>query len=169
MAAPHQMQRREQQVHQTLRLGFRPLRQAARCAWRGSRPPPPVPATCWGADQLHQGPGCSLPIIKYRLQRLFNRKIMTSIVSYDTIGKSFESTATKALKFRRYWENGFMSIYTDIPYLLRGRHRLGKAKQGILAARRKRFSLRMSGMSLVTLGNIAYSYFQLCNSTALFG
>ena len=115
------------------------------------------------------GPGCSLPIIKYRLQRLFNRKIMTSIVSYDTIGKSFESTATKAVKFRRYWENGFMSIYTDIPYLLRGRHRLGKAKQDILAARRKRFSLRMSGMSLVTLGNIAYSYFQLCNSTALFG
>ena len=66
------------------------------------------------------GPGCSLPILKHRLQRLFNRKIMTSIVSYDTIGKSFESTATKAVKFRRYWENGFMSIYTDIPYLLRG-------------------------------------------------
>ena len=29
------------------------------------------------------GPGCSLPILKHRLQRLFNRKIMKSIVSYD--------------------------------------------------------------------------------------
>ena len=29
------------------------------------------------------GPGCSLPMLKHRLQRLFNRKIMQSIVSYD--------------------------------------------------------------------------------------
>ena len=53
-----------------------------------------------------------------------------------------------------------MSIYSDIPYLLRGRRRLGEGRRKILAMRRKRFSLRMSGMNLVTLGNIAYSYFQ---------
>ena len=55
---------------------------------------------------------------------------------------------------------GFMSIYSDIPYLLRGRRRLGEDRRKILETRRKRFSLRMSGMHLVTLGNIAYSYFQ---------
>jgi len=85
---------------------------------------------------------------------------MTSTVSYDIYHEPLRDEKSRAVKFKRFWEKGFMSIYSDIPYLLRGRHRLGKAKQGILAARRKRFSLRMSGMSLVTLGNIAYSYFQ---------
>ena len=66
------------------------------------------------------GPGCSLPILKYRLQRLFNRKIMTSIVSYDIYQEPFRNEKSKAAKFRRFWENGFMSIYSDIPYLLRG-------------------------------------------------
>ena len=67
---------------------------------------------------------------------------------------------SKAARFRRFWEKGFLSIYSDIPYLLRGRRRLGEDQSKRLERRRKRFSLRMSGMSLVTLGNIAYSYFQ---------
>ena len=85
---------------------------------------------------------------------------MTSIVSYDIYQEPFRNERSKAARFKRFWENGFMLIYPDIPYLLRGRRRLGEDQRKILETRRKRFSLRMSGMSLVTLGNIAYSYFQ---------
>ena len=85
---------------------------------------------------------------------------MTSIVSYDIYQEPFRNERSTAAKFKRFWEKGFMSIYSDIPYLLRGRRRLGEDRRKILEMRRKRFSLRMSGMSLVTLGNIAYSYFQ---------
>ena len=53
-----------------------------------------------------------------------------------------------------------MSIYSDTPSLLEDRRCLGKHRRNILEMKCKRFSLRMSGMNLVTLGNIAYSYFQ---------
>ena len=106
------------------------------------------------------GPGCSLPILKHRLQRLFNRKIMKSIVSYDVHHEALLNERSKAQRFRRFWEKGFLSIYSDVPSLLRHRRLLGRGQRKRLEKRCKRFSLRMSGMSLATLGNISYSYFQ---------
>ena len=85
---------------------------------------------------------------------------MTSIVSYDIYQEPFQNEGSTAARFRRFWEKGFMSIYSDTPSLLEDRRRLGEDRRKILEKRRKRFSLRMSGMNLVTLGNIAYSYFQ---------
>ena len=84
------------------------------------------------------GPGCSLPILKYRLQRLFNRKIMTSIVSYDIYQEPFRNERSKAARFKRFWEKGFMSIYSDTPSLLEDRRCLGEHRRKILETRRKR-------------------------------
>jgi len=85
---------------------------------------------------------------------------MTSIVSYDIHQEEFRSERSTSTRFKRFWENGFMSIYSDTPSLLEGRRCLGEHRRKILEMKCKRFSLRMSGMNLVTLGNIAYSYFQ---------
>ena len=34
-------------------------------------------------DERHIGPKCRLPILRHRLQRLFNRKIIDTAVQYD--------------------------------------------------------------------------------------
>ena len=56
------------------------------------------------------GPGCSLPILKYRLQRLFNRKIMTSIVSYDIHQEEFPLERSTSTRFKHSGKT--MSIYS---------------------------------------------------------
>ena len=67
---------------------------------------------------------------------------------------------SKVERFRRFWDKGFLSIYSDIPSLLQERRCLDRKQRKRLETRCRRFSMSMSGMSLTTLGNISYSYFQ---------
>ena len=79
-------------------------------------------------DVRYIGTKCKLPIIRHRLQRLFNRKLIDTIVQFDAyrlldphIGAPGKTTI-QPNEIRRAWDEGFYDpVHRDIPLILRHR------------------------------------------------
>ena len=78
-------------------------------------------------DDRYIGPGCKLPILRHKMQRLFNRKIMDTIVQFDiyrmlSTGIAADSSTIHPTAVYRYWDEGIYDpVNRDIPLMLRDR------------------------------------------------
>ena len=116
-------------------------------------------------DVRYIGPNCKLPIIRHRLQRLFNRKLIDTIVQFDTyrildtnIGQKGHTTIRPS-EIQRYWNQGIYDpVYRDIPHILR--HRVPPTNNDRLKRLVSRFGRGMSGLALTTIPARPYSYSQ---------
>jgi hypothetical protein len=117
------------------------------------------------ADERYIGPKCKLPILRHRLQRLFNRKIIDTTVQYDIyrlldpgIGVH-GNTTIQPETVKRAWDEGFYDpVNRDIPLILR--HRTLPSNNGRLKKMVLRFGKGMSGLALTTIPARPYSYNQ---------
>ena len=83
-------------------------------------------------DHRYIGPGCALPIVRHRLQRLFNRKIINTIVQFDIYRLLDTRVDEKGVsttlvldekKIQRFWDEGIIApVQRDTPLLLRSRN-----------------------------------------------
>ena len=71
-------------------------------------------------DVRHIGPKCTLPIMRHRLQRLFNRKLIDTIVQFDTyrlldpnIGRRGDTTI-QPMAIKRAWDGGSTTLLIGI-------------------------------------------------------
>ena len=79
-------------------------------------------------DLLYIGTKCKLPIVRHRLQRLFNRKLIDTIVQFDAyrlldpnIGTP-GNTTIQPKEIQRAWDEGIYDpVHRDIPLILRHR------------------------------------------------
>ncbi len=116
-------------------------------------------------DERYIGPKCKLPILRHRLQRLFNRKIIDTTVQYDIyrlldpgIGVH-GNTTIQPETVKRAWDEGFYDpVNRDIPLILR--HRTLPSNNGRLKKMVLRFGKGMSGLALTTMPARPYSYNQ---------
>ena len=119
-------------------------------------------------DEHYIGPECRLPIIKHRLQRLFNRKLIDTIVQFDIyrlLDTKIDAQGTSvhqvlhATKIRELWDEGFIApAQRDTPMILR--QRVLPTNQRRLKHLVHRFGKSMSGQVLTTLPSRPYSYLQ---------
>ena len=110
-------------------------------------------------DWKYIGRDALLPVRKHKLQRLFNRKVHESMVTFDADGQEIRpDEVTKEM--RDAWKQGGLNIHWEVPRSFRERaDKFNKIQCESLREKRRLFSPRMSGMDLVTLGSIPYSYY----------
>eukprot|EP00943_MAST-04B_sp_MAST-4B-sp1_P006965 g6965.t1 len=116
-------------------------------------------------DERYIGPKCKLPILRHRLQRFFNRKIIDTTVQYDIyrlldpgIGVH-GNTTIQPETVKRAWDEGFYDpVNRDIPLILR--HRILPSNNGRLKKMVLRFGKGMSGLAPTTIPARPYSYNQ---------
>ena len=115
-------------------------------------------------DERYIGPGCKLPILRHKMQRLFNRKMMDTIVQFDiyrmlSTGIAADSSTIHPTVVYRYWDEGIYDpVNRDIPLMLRDR--ITPVDQDRLKKMVLRFGTGMSGQVLTTLPSRPYSYSQ---------
>jgi hypothetical protein len=118
-------------------------------------------------DERYIGPKCKLPIIRHRLQRLFNRKLVDTMVQYD-IYRPLDpcigvhgNTTTQPSAIKRAWDEGFYDpVNRDIPLLLR--HRILPTNIGRLKKMVSRFGTTIPARPYpysqqLTMNSYAYS------------
>jgi hypothetical protein len=115
-------------------------------------------------DERYIGPGCKLPILRHKMQRLFNRKTMDTIVQFDiyrmlSTGIAADSSTVHPAEVYRHWDEGIYDpANRDIPMILRDR--ITPTDQDRLKKMVSRFGTGMSGQVLTTLPSRPYSYSQ---------
>ena len=109
-------------------------------------------------DWKYIGREASLPIRKHKLQRLFNRKVHESMVAFDAFGQTVHPKDVTKAK-RDAWKGGGLNVHWDIPAIFQARQRFSRNQREQLREKRRLFSPRMSGLDIVTLGSIPYSYY----------
>ena len=100
-------------------------------------------------DERYIGVNCKLPILRHKLQRLFNRKIIDTIVNFDT-HRELDDRVLQSTEIQTIWQKGiYAPAYRDVPLILRTRTLISdQIRQEKLVAR---FGKGMSGLVLTTM------------------
>jgi hypothetical protein len=73
-------------------------------------------------DERYIGVNCKLPILRHKLQRLFNRKIIDTIVNFD-IHRELDDRVLQSTEIRTIWQKGiYAPAYRDVPLILQQCH-----------------------------------------------